>query len=228
MSQWNPSLFSSLGPLTMTVQSEQRELQWQQPHPIVWPSLQHGISVQRAEGGDYCVLTSKEVCLTWVWRCATRVSPWSSLAILISPPQTPFAATKLAAAHTEAGMAMHGQTYEHTQAPSSTHSLVWKHTHMHSYKQNLFCCKSVCLPFPASVESSTWFTEYLMWIKWLSQDWCSQTEATTLTFLATFRQSTTMWISYKNVKLALVAPKHKKLFGDFGILHIRSCPHWVY
>lgn len=29
--------------------------------------------------GDYSVLTSKEVCLTWVWRCAGRASPWSSL-----------------------------------------------------------------------------------------------------------------------------------------------------
>lgn len=38
--------------------------------------------------GDYSVLTSKEVCLTWVWRCASRASPWSSLAVLISPPQT--------------------------------------------------------------------------------------------------------------------------------------------
>lgn len=38
--------------------------------------------------GDYCVLTSKEVCLTWAWRCASRASPWSSLAVLISPPQT--------------------------------------------------------------------------------------------------------------------------------------------
>lgn len=37
---------------------------------------------------DYSVLTSKEVCLTWVWRCAGRASPWSSLAVLISPPQT--------------------------------------------------------------------------------------------------------------------------------------------
>lgn len=38
--------------------------------------------------GDYSVLTSKEVCLTWVWRCAGRASPWSSRAVLISPPQT--------------------------------------------------------------------------------------------------------------------------------------------
>lgn len=38
--------------------------------------------------GDYSVLTSKEVCLTWAWRCASRASPWSSLAVLISPPQT--------------------------------------------------------------------------------------------------------------------------------------------
>lgn len=148
MSQWNPSLFSSLGPLTMTVQSEQRELQWQQPHPIVWPSLQHGISVQRAEGGDYCVLTSKEVCLTWVWRCATRVSPWSSLAILISPPQTPFAATKLAAAHTEAGMAMHGQTYEHTQAPSSTHGNTHTCIHISRICSAVRVC--VCLFQPLS------------------------------------------------------------------------------
>lgn len=37
---------------------------------------------------DYSVLTSKEVCLTWVWRCAGRASPWSSLVALISPPQT--------------------------------------------------------------------------------------------------------------------------------------------
>lgn len=74
-------------PRRIVVQSEQQR----PPRICAWASLQRGISAQRAEGGDYSVLTSKEVCLTWAWRFAGRAGPWCSLSVLISPPQTLFA-----------------------------------------------------------------------------------------------------------------------------------------
>ena len=90
--------------------------------------------------GDYSVLTSKEVCLTWVWRCAGRASPWSSLAVLISPPQTPSAFccnTSIAAGNTDTcnhGSARsnvhtdkHWCTLSCTEAHQQTH--IQKHTH---------------------------------------------------------------------------------------------------
>ena len=89
---------------------------------------------------DYSALTSKEVCLTWVWRCAGSASPWSSLAVLISPPQTflCFSAagntdtSRVGPAHLDVHVGKHLSAFSgtktraraHARAPSQKHTLL--------------------------------------------------------------------------------------------------------
>ncbi len=89
--------------------------------------------------GDYSVLTSKGVCLTWVWRCAGRASPWSSLAVLSLPHRLFLlsAATQLAAGNSDACNRGSARSDVHT----GKHSLVWIHTRKrtHAFTKTQHC-----------------------------------------------------------------------------------------